>query len=86
MVLTWTASPDQDTGEADVWQYVVYRRRIGASSWEAPLLNLASRSGTAVYTESLGGNEPGGSYEFGVSAQDCTPKMSPLTSATVIAP
>ena len=86
VVLNWTASPDQEDGEADVWQYVVYRRVSGAALWEDPLLNLARTSGITAYSVTLGGNTSGTRYEFGVAAQDCTPAGSAILSSAVTAP
>jgi len=84
--LAWTASPDQESGEIDVWQYVMYRRLNGATLWEDPLMNISKVPGAASYAVTVGGNNPGTTYNFAVSAQDCTPAMSTLMTATVTAP
>jgi hypothetical protein len=84
--LTWTASPDQESGELDVWQYVIYRRLSGAPLWEDPIMNIGKTVGAPSYTVSIGGNTPLTSYDFAVSAQDCTPAVSTLVTATVVAP
>lgn len=84
--LSWAASPDQEAGELDVWQYVIYRRVAGAPLWEDPVMNLGKTVGAASYVVLLGGNTPGVNYEFGVSAQDCTPAVSTMVQATVVAP
>lgn len=86
VVLAWNASPDQESGEADVWQYVVYRKRSGAALWEDPVLNLGKTAGLTSYTVTLGGNTSGAAFDFGVAAQDCTPVASSILSASVTAP
>lgn len=84
--ISWAASPDQEAGELDVWQYVIYRRVAGAPLWEDPVMNLGKTVGASTYVQILGGNIPGTTYEFGVSAQDCTPATSTMVSSTVVAP
>jgi prepilin-type N-terminal cleavage/methylation domain-containing protein len=86
VVLTWAASPDQEEGESDVWQYVIYRKVAGAPLWENPVMNLGKTVGAVSYTVDIGGNVPGVNYDFGVSAQDCTPAMSTMVMASVVAP
>lgn len=86
VTIGWPASPDQESGEVDVWQYVLYRRLAGATIWEDPVLNIGKTPGAATYSVTLGGNTPGVIYEFGVSAEDCTPALSPIVSATTTAP
>lgn len=83
--LFWNPSPDQDGGEADVWQYVIYRRVQGITVWNDPILNMR-RDTTPTYTATFGGHLSGTTYEFAVAAQDCTPRQSTLTTATAIAP
>lgn len=84
--LSWPASADQESGEQDVWQYVIYRKLSGAPLWEDPVFNLGKIVGVANYSVTLGGNTPGVTYDFGVAAQDCTPAASTIVSATVQAP
>jgi prepilin-type N-terminal cleavage/methylation domain-containing protein len=84
--LSWNASPDQESGELDVWQYVIYRKVNGATIWENPVMNIAKNPGAASYSVTVGGNTPGTTYQFGVAAQDCTPASSDIVQATVTAP
>ncbi len=84
--LDFTASADQETGETDVWQYVIYRRITGAPLWEDPIMNLGKTGGAASYSVWVGGNISGTNYEFGVAAQDCTPAASTIVSAFIVAP
>jgi prepilin-type N-terminal cleavage/methylation domain-containing protein len=83
--LTWTPSPDQNSGEHDVRQYVIYQRDDTATVWRDPLMNFRADT-NAVYTTVIGGLAPGNGYVFGVSAQDCTPASSSILSQSVTAP
>ena len=58
----------------------------GAPLWEDPVMNIGKIVGLASYTVSVGGNTPLVSYEFAVSAEDCTPAVSTLVAATAVAP
>lgn len=84
--LSWNPSPDQTGGEADVWQYVVYRRVLGVTVWDDPILNMRREDGLPTYAVSFGGHASGTTYEFAVAAQDCTPRQSTLVTATAVAP
>ena len=86
VVLSWAASPDQEAGETDVWQYVIYQKLAGAPLWEDPVMNLGKTVGAPSYTLDVGGLVPGVNYDFGVSAQDCTPAMSTMVQSSVVAP
>jgi prepilin-type N-terminal cleavage/methylation domain-containing protein len=86
IILSWGASPDQEAGELDVWQYVIYRKLSGAPLWEDPIMNLNKTVGAATYSQDIGGNTSGVTYDFAVSAQDCTPAMSTMVQASVMAP
>ncbi len=82
---TWTKSTDQDAGEQDVLQYILYRKLNGATSWADPLLIVKRTANQASYTQLISGNTPGTAYTFGVSAQDCTPNESTITTVNVTA-
>lgn len=86
VVLSWAASPDQEAGENDVWQYVIYQKLAGAPLWKDPVMNLGKTVAATSYTLEVGGLTPGVNYDFGVSAQDCTPAMSTMVQASVVAP
>ena len=80
---TWSSSVDQDAGEEDVLQYILYRKVQGAPTWSDPLMVVRRISGQSSYTQMVAGNTPGVAYTFGVSAQDCTPSESPITTLNV---
>jgi type II secretory pathway pseudopilin PulG len=80
---TWNSSVDQDAGEHDVLQYILYRKLQGASTWSDPLIIVRRTSGQASYTLEISGNTVSTPYTFGISAQDCTPSESNLTTLNV---
>jgi prepilin-type N-terminal cleavage/methylation domain-containing protein len=82
---TWTASADQDAGEHDIHQYILYRRPGAATSWTAggPVEVVKAVSGQSSYTAEVAGNTPGKTYLFGVAAEDCTPAESSITTLSV---
>lgn len=81
--LAWGSSPDQDAGEVDVRQYVIWRKDAGASAWAEPLLVVRVEPGQATYDTTVLDNLPGTSYTFGIAAQDCTPNFSTTVVTTV---
>jgi len=81
--LTWTKSTDQDAGEQDVLQYILYRKLQGATTWADPLLIVRRVANQASYTQMIAGNTPGADYTFGISAQDCTPNESTIITLNV---
>ncbi len=81
--LVWSKSADQDAGEVDVRQYVVWRKVSTATNWGAPVLVLRAEAGQASYDTNILGNTPGTTYTFGVAAQDCTPNFSTTVTGTV---
>jgi type II secretory pathway pseudopilin PulG len=83
VTLTWSRSVDQDAGEQDVRQYIIWRRLAASATFAQPLLVSAAESGTATYTTEFTDQVPGSSYVFGIAAQDCTPALSSMSTATV---
>ena len=53
---TWNSSVDQDAGEHDVLQYILYRKPQGATTWSDPLIIVRRTSGQASYTLEISGN------------------------------
>jgi hypothetical protein len=84
MYVTWTPSNDDGNGERDVMGYNLYIRRQGDTVWNTWL----SQSGGHVnYSLRVGGLVPGQTYNFGVRAQDCSPRESNmLTFTTTVQP
>lgn len=87
LVLGWTRSTDQDAGEVDVRQYVIWRRLATAPAFIEPLLFVRAERDTANYSAPINDGVPGTSYIFGISSQDCTPSFSTaLTTAITLSP
>ncbi|HEX3927272.1 MAG TPA: prepilin-type N-terminal cleavage/methylation domain-containing protein [Gemmatimonadales bacterium] len=86
ITFTWGSSADQDGGEGDVLQYILFRRPATATTWGGPLVVVKAVAGQSSYTATIGGNTPGTSYLFGVAAQDCTPSQSTMTTFSITPP
>lgn len=74
VVVTWNASVDEGAGEQDVIRYVLWRRIVGAPSWGDPYSSIPS--GAPPYSFNDSGVSAATTYEYAVSAQDCTPLLS----------
>ncbi|MCC7053733.1 MAG: type II secretion system protein [Gemmatimonadaceae bacterium] len=81
--LVWNASTDELAGERDVEMYAVYRRLAGAVDWGEPLTNVPGAGMSSLqYIDNTVAS--GTIYEYAISALDCTPAPSALTSAIQI--
>jgi hypothetical protein len=74
---------DQDAGEQDISQYIIWRRLASEPNFSQPLLVVAVEADAATYTTVFTDQVPGSSYVFGIAAQDCTPAMSSISTASV---
>jgi hypothetical protein len=86
--LTWNRAFDENAGERDVVRYAIWRRKLlpVAEPFGDPLTSVAAGFPNYLLVDSQG-LEPGATYEYQVSAQDCSPKLSvPVTSAPVAIP
>lgn len=83
VTVTWTRSVDQDAGELDVRQYIIWRRLAASAAFAQPLLVMAAQADEVNYTTEFTDQVPGSSYIFGIAAQDCTPSLSSISTATV---
>jgi hypothetical protein len=83
VTLSWTRSVDQDAGEQDISQYIIWRRLASEPNFSQPLLVVAVEADAATYTTVFTDQVPGSSYVFGIAAQDCTPTMSSISTASV---
>lgn len=81
--ISWTASADQESGEQDVTQYIIWRRLSTATTWEEPLLVVRPEAGFASYTTNISGHLFSTAYTFGVAAQDCTPEESTIRTTSL---
>jgi type II secretory pathway pseudopilin PulG len=81
--LSWPASTDELSGERDVEMYAVYRRTNGSADWGEPFANVPG-AGLATLTFQDSNVDPGVTYQYAISALDCTPAPSVLTSSVTI--
>lgn len=82
VLLTWNQSVDESGGEGDIVRYVVWRRLYGLSDWGSPYLSIPAGAGSYSYVDAS--VEPGTTYQYAISAQDCTPALSDLSGATAV--
>lgn len=84
ITLTFQASYDEMTGEQDVREYSIYRRRVGQSSFGAAIYRVLA-AGQTIYTfvndeshskRAEDAPEDGVAYEYYVTAWDCEPQES----------
>lgn len=82
VTISWTSSQDQDAGEVDVRQYIVWRRLASASDFAAPLMVVRAEPGEANYSLEVLDHVPGQSYVYRIASQDCTPNLSAFVQAS----
>jgi type II secretory pathway pseudopilin PulG len=84
IVITWTASLDQDNGEKDVERYMVFKRASSDPDWGEPRASVgAGQSSYTINDTDL----RSGTWLWAVVAQDCSPQNSALaTTNSVILP
>ncbi len=80
--VTWTASADEASGEQDVERYVVFRHVVG-QPWGEPLDQIGKSNSPSYMWEDFDIN-PGVTYEYGISAQDCSPANSSMRTSAAI--
>jgi prepilin-type N-terminal cleavage/methylation domain-containing protein len=84
--LTWVKAGDEAGGEKDVERYALYRRPAGAAAFGEPFASVAA--GDNSYTFDDSDVKSGESWQYAVSAQDCSLLNSPLgvAATTIIIP
>lgn len=80
--MTWTASADETSGEHDVERYAIFRRVVG-DPWGEPIDQIG-KSNSASYMWEDFNLQTGVSFEYGVSAQDCSPANSTMRVSSAI--
>lgn len=85
VTVTFNKASDENAGEKDIERYAIYRRLAGATAFTEPFASIAA--GLASYTFIDTQVTTGEQWVYGVSAQDCSPANSPITSSgTVVIP
>jgi len=72
--VTWNASVDEATGEEDIIRYVIWRRAGAVVVWGDPIASIAP--GSATYAFADPDVVAGETYQYAISAQDCSPMLS----------
>jgi prepilin-type N-terminal cleavage/methylation domain-containing protein len=85
VTLTWPSASDERGGERDVLRYVIWRKRSAADPWGDPYTSLPV-SGATSYRFDDTGVDPSTSYLYALAAQDCTPSLSGLITASGTSP
>lgn len=81
MRLTWSQATDEASGEQDVRSYIIWRRAKGATDWGDPIETVPAGSTTPSWTDpSAQPVAPG--YDYALAAQDCTPSLSTIATAS----
>lgn len=85
VVLSWSRSVDEGTGEKDVERYAVFRRRSTVADFSEPIASVPAGNTSYQFTDS--DVESGDQWVYGVAAEDCSGQLSPiLTTITVTVP
>ena len=83
VTLTWTKSTDDGAGEKDIERYAIFRRPSSATVFGDPISSIPSSMLPAYSYVDLGVVQ-GQTYVYGVAAQDCTPSLSAVVSASAV--
>ena len=82
VTVSWSPSLDEAAGEDDVVRYAIFRREPPSTAWGEPYFSVPA--GLASYSYSDAAVAEGSTYEYGVTAQDCTPSMSSLRASAPV--
>ncbi len=83
--LTWNPAFDENSGEKDVVRYVIWRKKTADPTWTDPLTSIAAGQANYTYLDGQG-LLPATSYDYRLSAQDCSPKLSTPVTASAATP
>ncbi|NOT07947.1 MAG: prepilin-type N-terminal cleavage/methylation domain-containing protein [Gemmatimonadales bacterium] len=84
--VTWVPSVDEATGEQDIIRYVVWRKLAAAVDWGDPYTSIASGAAPPYIFDDTDLVSTA-TYNYAVSAQDCTPLLSTKrVTANVVIP
>jgi prepilin-type N-terminal cleavage/methylation domain-containing protein len=86
VILNWTRAFDEGFGEKDVVRYVLWRRKtnpLPAEPYGDPLTSIAAGFPAYQYVDAQN-IERDVTYEYRISAQDCSPRLSTGVLASVL--
>ncbi len=64
--ITWTADGDEASGERDIMNYLLWRRRVGDSTWGAPFISIPAGQPADLHFPRFVGAPGHGRCELGV--------------------
>jgi hypothetical protein len=82
--VTFAAATDEASGEKDVARYIIWRRVTGSADWGDPYESIPAGLTSYTYNDMVVDSNT--SYQYGLAAQDCTPKLSSLRVSSAITP
>jgi prepilin-type N-terminal cleavage/methylation domain-containing protein len=82
--LSWSRAFDENQGERDVVRYVLWRRDVAEPDWSDPLTSIpVADQATYSYADAQDLVQ-GTTYEYRISAQDCTPRLSAASTSNQV--
>jgi hypothetical protein len=82
--LNWQPATDEYSGEKDVARYVIWRRVNGTTDWGDPYESVPAGLTSYVYQDLV--VDSAVTYQYGLAAQDCSPRLSTLRTSSAITP
>lgn len=80
--VVWAKSGDEGGGEKDVERYAIFRRADSQAAFTDAIASVPAGSASYTFYDRL--VHSGDLWEYGVTAQDCTPRSSPMGGTTKI--
>jgi type II secretory pathway pseudopilin PulG len=82
MVLRWNQAVDEVGGESDVRAYIIWRRQVGAVTWDTAIVTVSAGPASPSYADPQVRPNVAPGWQYGLAAQDCTPSLSTMTTVT----
>ncbi|HQR19055.1 MAG TPA: prepilin-type N-terminal cleavage/methylation domain-containing protein [Gemmatimonadales bacterium] len=80
MLIRWNRATDETGGESDVVAYIIWRRLLSETTWDEPLAAVPAGAANPSFADQTA--NPGTQYTYAVAAQDCTPTLSTMSTAS----
>ena len=82
VVITWSSSVDQSSGEKDVEQYSIYRRSAASPLFTEPMASIPGGTPTFSFTDTQ--VQTGDQFVYGIAAVDCGGQSSAVVNAPLV--